>query len=234
MDYHTFDFVEGTVTVPIAPGIYLSVALPISVRTSLNMYRLNLFSEYSSCRLAWAVLTDPSEIKQYYPDEDTYFSYCDLQSPTSLRKALAQLNAFIAVEGPYDGVLAYSHGAAFAATYIIQQSHLHPTSPPAFKCAIFLSGGIPVDPSALEKDELRLLGPGDGKLLNLPTAHIWGANDELYPGTSLILSKLCDERMRCIFMHEEGHDVPNARAKDAVVGAIRAIRRTVDKGLTVQ
>lgn len=151
-----------------------------------------------------------------------------------MRTALTQLSAYVDLEGPYDGVLAYSHGASFVATYIIQQAQLHPTSPPPFKCAVFLSGGIPVDPLALERNELRFLGPKDGKPLKLPTAHIWGANDELYPGTSTILSDLCDEDMRSIFVHEEGHDVPNARAKEAVLGAVRAIRRTVDRALTAQ
>lgn len=233
--YHTFDFVEGTVTVSIAPGMSHSLALHISFSMSLVMSRMRpLLGTRQLPFYFLQSLTELLEIETYYSDTDTYFSYCDLQSTASMRTALAQLDAFIDIEGPYDGVLAYSHGAAFAATYIIQQSQLHPTSPPAFKCAIFLSGGIPVDPSALEKDELRLLSPKDGKLLKLPTAHIWGANDELYPGTSGVLSELCDEGMRCIFIHKEGHDVPNARAKDAVQGAIRAIRRTVDKGLIVQ
>ncbi|MCJ1263261.1 hypothetical protein MMC22_003131 [Lobaria immixta] len=191
--HHTFDFVEGTLIVPIA-----------------------------------------SEIKAFYPDADTYFSYFDLQSTASMRTALAQLTTYIALEGPYDGVLAYSHGAVFAATYMIQQAQLHPMSPPPFKCAIFLSGGIPADHLGLERDELRLLDPKDGKPLKLPTAHIWGANDELYPGTSAILSDLCDEKMRWVFVHEEGHDVPSARAKDAILGAARVIRRMVDMALAAQ
>ena len=180
-------------------------------------------------------LMNPPEIKPYYPDTDTYFNYFDLQSTTSMRAALAQLATYIALEGPYDGVLAYCHGAAFAATYIIQQAQLHPMSPPPFKCAIFISGGIPVDPFALDEGKIRLLDPAkDGKQLKLPTAHIWGANDKLYPGTSVSLSNLCDEGMRCIFVHEEGHDVPNARAKETVLNAARVIRRTVDRALTVQ
>lgn len=176
-----------------------------------------------------------SEIKAYYPDTDTYFNYFDLHSTQSMMTALAQLDAYIGLEGPYDGILAYSHGAALAATYIIQQAKQHPARPPSFKCAIFLSGGIPADPSSLARNELRLLDPAkDGKPLKLPTAHIWGANDKLYPGTSAILSQLCNVEMRCEFVHDEGHDVPNARAKEAVLGAARAIRRTVDRALTLQ
>lgn len=152
-----------------------------------------------------------------------------------MNTALAQLAGYIALEGPYDGVLAYSHGASLAATYIVQQAQLHPTSPLPFKCAIFLSGGIPADPSALDRNELRLLNPmRDGKPLMLPTAHVWGANDTLYPGTSAVLSELCDEGMKCVFVHDEGHTLPNGKVKEAVLSAARVIRRTVDKALTMQ
>ena len=134
-----------------------------------------------------------------------------------------------------DDVLAYSHGAGLAATYIIQQAQLHSTLPPPFKCAIFLSGGFPVDPLALDRDEVRPLEPAkDGKLLKLPTAHIWGSNDDLYPKTCSLLSKLCDDGMKFVFVHEEGHDIPNARAEKAVLGAVQVIRRTVDRALTAQ
>lgn len=150
-----------------------------------------------------------------------------------MKTALAQLATYIELEGPYDGVLAYSHGAALAATYIIQQAQLHPTLPPPFKCAIFLSGGIPLDSFALDRDEIRWLEPlKDRKPLKLPTAHIWGSNDKLYPDTSSVLSKLCEDGMKFEFLHEEGHDIPNARAEGALLGAAQVIRRTVDRALT--
>ncbi|SLM36796.1 Serine hydrolase FSH [Lasallia pustulata] len=191
--HHTFDFVEGTIPVPIAP-----------------------------------------EIKAYYPETDSYFNYFDW-SPGTMRTALDQLESFIALEGPYDGVIGYSHGGALAATFLIKHSRLHPGAPPPFKCAIFLSGGIPMDPDALEKDEVRPLdGARDGALLALPTANIWGRNDQLWPGTSEVLSGLCEEVARSVFVHDEGHDVPSARAKDAVLGAVKSIRRTVDRALSVQ
>lgn len=152
-----------------------------------------------------------------------------------MKTALDQLSNFIALEGPYDGVIGYSHGGALAATYLIRHSRLYPGSPLPFKCAIFLSGGIPMDPDALEKDEVKPLHVArDGTLLTLPTANIWGRNDQLWPGTSEILCGLCDEGTRSVFVHDEGHDVPSARAKDAVLGAVMSIRRTVDRALNAQ
>lgn len=92
-----------------------------------------------------------------------------------------------------------------------------------------------MDPAALEEDELRPLNvERDGVLLGLPTAHIWGRNDKLWPGSSELLSGLCEERVRSVFVHDEGHDVPSARSKEAVLGAVRAIRRTLDRALSAQ
>lgn len=178
-------------------------------------------------------LTGKAEIRAFYPEADAYFNYFDHTSTSSMKTALAQLATYLELEGPYDGVLAYSHGAAFAATYMIQQAQLYPTLPPPFKCAIFFSGGIPLDPFALERDEIRRLDPRkDGKPLKLPTAHIWGTNDKLYPDTSSVLSQLCEDGLKFEFVHEEGHDIPNARAEGALLGAAKVIRRTVDRALT--
>lgn len=132
-------------------------------------------------------------------------------------------------------MLAYSQGATLAAMFLIQHAEKYPFSALPFRCAIFISGGIPADPTALEKGEIRFLHQErNGELLKLPTAHIWGRNDNLWPGTSQILSGLCEVSSRFIFVHDEGHDVPSARSREAVLGAVRAIRRTIDLALNVQ
>lgn len=149
--------------------------------------------------------------------------------------ALDNLDKFLALEGPYDGFLAFSQGTVLAATYLLRHTMLHPTAPLPAKCAIFLSGNIPLDPAALQRGEARQLDPKkDGVVLRLPTAHIWGLNDKLYPGTSETLYGLCKEEEKSKFCHEEGHDIPSARAKEAVLGAARVIRRTVDRAMTAQ
>ena len=88
----------------------------------------------------------------------------------------------------------------------------------------------------LAKGERKLLEPEELEVprLRLPTAHIWGKNDTLWPGTSEVLCELCEEGERTVFVHEEGHDIPGARAKEAVQGSLRAIRRTVDNALMRQ
>lgn len=44
-----------------------------------------------------------------------YFSYYDIEDPTSMITALKQLDNYIVIEGPFDSVLGYSHGAGLAA-----------------------------------------------------------------------------------------------------------------------
>jgi predicted esterase len=100
--------------------------------------------------------------------------------------AISQLEAYLAVEGPFDGVIGYSQGASLAATYLIRFSQLPPSAPLPFKCAIFFSGGRPFDPRALGKGNLVLIDPEQQvtPLLSLPTASIWGRNDPIWPGSS--------------------------------------------------
>ena len=171
------------------------------------------------------------EIKAFAGD-DKFYSYFDPESVESCRKALDDLDAYIAAEGPFDAILAFSQGAALAATLIVRkfsqeskQQHVNPT----FKCAVFLSGGVPCDPSALLRDELRILDhASDGEVIPVPTANIWGSNDLSWPPE---LSKLCMAQGRTVFIHDGGHEVPGSKSKPALTGTVQAIRRTVDKAL---
>ncbi len=88
----------------------------------------------------------------------------------------------------------------------------------------------------LAKGDRRLLEPNESSapFLRLPTAHVWGRNDTLWPGSSEVLCELCEEGERSAFVHDEGHDIPGTRAKEAVQGSVRAIRRTVDRALIKQ
>lgn len=102
---------------------------------------------------------------------------------------------------------------------------------------MFFSGGIPLILGEEEGgyDSVRFANrENDGVLLALPTANIWGRNDRLWPGTSELLNSLCEEEMRSVFIHEGGHEIPGVRTKDDVLGAVKAIRRAVDRALTVQ
>ncbi|KAE9365742.1 hypothetical protein N431DRAFT_445996 [Stipitochalara longipes BDJ] len=142
------------------------------------------------------------------------FTYADETSVTSCIQALTDLEEYIEENGPYDGVMAFSSGAGLAATLLILQERRHSThnsALPMFKCAIFFCGGVPADPNVmLEQNEISILTPEDGVLIKIPTAHIWGANDMLYPNFGPVLRSLCQKNIREEYIHGGGHEIPSS------------------------
>jgi hypothetical protein len=95
---------------------------------------------------------------------------------------------------------------------------------PLIKCAIFFSAGVPRDP-----ETGRLMDAAvDGEVIDVPTAHIWGKNDNLYPSFGPVLSLLCKANMREIYVHGGGHIVPGARDMEAVKNCVSVIRKTTE------
>ena len=172
------------------------------------------------------------DIRAYYPSNDAYYQYYDYKSASSVSNAVSQLEIYINEEGPFDGIIGYSQGASLAATYLLKCCQDHPSQPLPVKCAVFISGGC-FDPQSLKSDDLQWIDAKE-PLLNLPTAHIWGRNDTVWPGSAEGLYVACHEPLRQMYVHDEGHNIPGAGAKEAVQGSVRAIRRTIDQGLLAQ
>ena len=177
------------------------------------------------------------ELGSLFPSENEYFSYFDETSPESCRQAIDDLETYIASEGPFDAVMAFSQGACLAATLMIRQSQQDSkgqTDPP-FKCAIFFSGGGPADPILLKQGKIRPLDYAtDGELIHVPTAHIWGANDQQRPIFSSVLSKLSNAAFRIIHIHTGGHEIPGPKDPIALDNTVKAIQRTIDIVLSAQ
>ncbi|KAF4635276.1 hypothetical protein G7Y89_g2824 [Cudoniella acicularis] len=178
----------------------------------------------------------PAEIKSFFPADDQYFAYFSHDSAESLRTALLDFSTFLGLEGPYDAVLAFSHGASLISTYILQRLLNHPSAPLPFKCAVFISGTYPLDPRALEAGEFRVLkGPEEGlPLLPLPTAHVWDITDRVCPGGGQALWDMCKDSESWKALHHEGHNVPSARSKKDIIQAVRVIQRAVDRSSSVR
>lgn len=167
--------------------------------------------------------------------DDEFLQYGDQTSPESYRKALEDLETFVEEEGPFDGVMAFSQGAGLAASLLIHQLQKNPREArlrPIFRCAIFFSGGVPEDPSALlhpgAKRRLMCVEE-DGELLGVATAHIWGANDHLYPTFGPVLSQLCNRGQRADFIHQGGHEIPGPKDHTGVLNSIRVIKRAIQR-----
>ncbi|KAF2706213.1 hypothetical protein K504DRAFT_483944 [Pleomassaria siparia CBS 279.74] len=160
--------------------------------------------------------------------DDEFFRYIDPAAVIeSGRSALADLEALIHDAGPFDGILAFSEGAGLAASLLIHRARLDAASgasQPLIKCAVFFSGGVPKDPETgrlMSFDE-------DGQVIDIPTAHIWGRNDDLYPTFGPVLSKLCKPEASESFVHEGGHEIPGARDVEAIRSCVAVIRKTLE------
>ena len=132
--------------------------------------------------------------------------------------------------------MAFSQGAALAATYLIEQfgresyqQHIDPV----FKCAVFLSAGAPVDAAALARSSIRSLKYAvDGVAIPVPVANIWGENDTDWAHQCKELSDMCEPETRSMFIHEGGHEVPSTGPQ--VTQAVLTIRRIIDHALLAQ
>ena len=137
------------------------------------------------------------------------------------------MEEYIAAEGPFDGVIGFSQGASLAALHIIRATQGRTECP--FRCAIFFSCSGLYDPTALvEKGEAEKLEPDlQRPLIRIPTVHVWGRSDPV-KAESVLLGQLCDERLRTIFTHEGGHEVPGRGAGNTVIETVKAMRRGID------
>lgn len=178
-------------------------------------------------------------IELYVSKDEEFLKYFDEGSTESCLKTLSDLEAYIEEDGPFDGVIAFSQGAALAASlqiHMVQkdqwQAHLYPL----FKCAIFFSGGVPEDPIDMERDGKRrpMNYKDDGEVIGIPTAHIWGRNDTLYPTFGPVLSKLCKVSEREESIHDGGHAIPGPKDPVAVEHAVKMIKRTIGRAEALQ
>jgi predicted esterase len=153
----------------------------------------------------------------------------------SRAKALQDLESLVDEEGPFDGVMAFSQGAALAASLIVHKLRKDPTGQrrrPVFRCAIFFSGGVPGELSCIHStgaaSERLLSFDSDGEIIQIPTAHIWGATDQLYPTFGPVLSKLCRSDRRFVYIHPGGHEIPGPKDPQQVQETIVVIEKTIE------
>lgn len=118
-----------------------------------------------------------------------------------------------------------------AATLLMQPQRGQSQKAP-FRCAVFFSAGIPINLNALKRGELKSIDANEEKaLIQVPTAHIWGRNDQEYPDFGPMLSRMCDKNLKSVFIHEGGHEIPGARVTADMLGAVTVIRRAIAMAL---
>ncbi|KAF2468468.1 uncharacterized protein BDR25DRAFT_344207 [Lindgomyces ingoldianus] len=185
------------------------------------------------------------------PGAAACYAFFDPFSAASARAALDDLAEYIASEGPFDGVIGFSHGSCLASTLLLQTKLQEPDLDPVFKCALFFSAGAPLDPSALSHGVVRHYGKGgevlsgfmndklehhlehqegqerdSGCLIDFPTVHVWDEEDACAPGQARRLLNLCDPQLREEVIHSEGHSVPGGgpRSKEVLDRVVVAFK----------
>ncbi|KAL4904626.1 hypothetical protein BDW74DRAFT_178721 [Aspergillus multicolor] len=154
----------------------------------------------------------------------------DVNPGTDLAAAIQYTLRTMEREGPFDGVMGFSQGAALA--YSLLENHVAtkgPDAEPLFKVAVFICAGTPyaLDGSGpVELESLRGVDGGREYKVRIPTAHIVGKQDRLYE-QGLKLFGLCEPGMAEVYDHGGKHMIPfDAANNDAMVGIIeRAIGR---------
>ena len=184
---HTFEFVEGGIHYPAAPGEW-----PSCVPLCLNTVCLRSLNDDRGM----------AGVATVFP-RDQYFAYYDPTDPSSILQAIDDLAAYVSAEGPFDGVMGFSQGAALAAMLLARESAAEP-----FRFAIFLCAGLPFCEASLRQGVLRHLDPKvDKEVIQVPTAHIVGSKDDALQA-SLAMKDLCVAGGRGLFDHRAGHEVP--------------------------
>ncbi|KAJ6113329.1 hypothetical protein N7523_006646 [Penicillium sp. IBT 18751x] len=120
-----------------------------------------------------------------------------------LNEAFEHVLNIIATQGPFDAVMGFSQGAALASALIAHQAKAHPEQPPPFRAAVFICGAAPWESAGLK----HITSQPDTYAINIPTAHIVGKMDSLYPD-SMKLYKLCEPSKAAFYDHGSKHMVP--------------------------
>ncbi|KAH8588577.1 serine hydrolase-domain-containing protein [Bisporella sp. PMI_857] len=158
----------------------------------------------------------PKGMDLIYPGPYLQYASC----AEAVERTLAYLEEVIQEDGPYDGIIGFSQGAAVAARLILKHQEEDPFGVQPFKLAVFLcSAGLFYTDSTKEYEEHMETASKIG--IHMPTVHLIGDSDPHKPfGLGLI--KLCSKGVSRIINYDMGHEIP----RDKVV--VEACRNGIE------
>ena len=107
-------------------------------------------------------------------------------------------------EGPFDGVLGFSHGGTLASGFLIHHAKTNPYIAPPFRCAVFLNS---LPPFRMNPGESPVVDKDLEGYIKIPTVNVAGTKDFVYD-YSLALYGLCDPETSALLLHDKGHNIP--------------------------
>jgi hypothetical protein len=123
----------------------------------------------------------------------------------SIQDAYDDLDAHLEDDGPYDGVIGFSHGGTLLAGYLADLTTRQPTEELPVRCAVFLCSFPPFRMDEKEKPQWRL--EGMEFLQRLPSLHLVGAQDWAYEHSVRLFGHAAPDRA-VLVKHKKGHEVP--------------------------
>lgn len=145
----------------------------------------------------------------------------------SLLEAYNLLYDIIDEDGPFDGILGFSHGGTLASGFLIHYAKTYPHEPPLFRCAIFINS---LPPFRMDSGENPVIDSDLDGYIKVPTVSIAGAKDSLFE-YSLALYRLCDPSRSTWIVHSKAHDIPNDKKNVALMAA--GIRKLAIEALAI-
>ncbi|RYP68511.1 hypothetical protein DL770_008431 [Monosporascus sp. CRB-9-2] len=200
------------------------------MQTAAIRYDLGEGHSYDFVEGSIPVDIDPG-VKGMLAGNETGYNYFDEHSPASALQALYDLDSYVELNGPYDGIIAFSQSVGLVGTWLVYRQR---RNLPGVRCAVFLSGGsTALDPDVLSEGAMVPLSAANVKpseILELPTAHIYGALDP-HALAAQEFSALCSDQFRSVFIHPGGHEVPGSgsgsSSKDVLNQAVNVVRRVI-------
>jgi len=146
----------------------------------------------------------------------------------TIQDAFDELEEVLEEDGPYDGIIGFSHGGMLLSSFLADWSSRRPGEDLPCKCAVFVSSFPPfrMENGDLQKPVWR--NEGLEYLKRLPTLHIMGKADFVYDHSQRLLG-LCGEGDAIKIVHDKGHELPtdSSAVKEIVDGMRRLNQRVV-------
>lgn len=147
------------------------------------------------------------------------------------REALELLRDIIDEDGPFDGCIGFSQGAALLGSFLLSYQALDRFSPPPFRLAIFICGSSALSVSEMDGSWSRINPQeleGKNRRIKIPTVHIYGRKDPAYQ-ESLNLKNMCEPRNRLEYAHGSGHDIP--RGIEVTGDMARIVQKGIERAM---
>ena len=144
----------------------------------------------------------------------------ELEDEASLQQAYDLLYDIIEEDGPFDGILGFSHGATLAYGFLAQHRKKNPYDSPnsLFRCAAFFSG---MPPFRLGGNDEWVYDKGIQGGVGIPTLHVAGKTDFVEQHTKKLYA-MCEPGSARLVVHGKGHEIPgDAKSVGIIAPAFR-------------